>query len=103
MGEAAKIYDEFRKFLETGNADLVAKYSKVQVNSALNRLLGSDKASNIADQMRKRVKDLEALEVEPGEIRKRWKENALLLLIGFILGVLGTVIAQWIIKKAGLS
>ena len=92
IADVAKMIDEFRKYLDTGDDFTIKKYSKLEINQALNKMSTFDFNKPYSEAMKKRVNEIAEMEKIP---KRKW-EKIKDLLIGLILGILATLIAQFL-------
>ncbi|UCC95825.1 MAG: hypothetical protein JSW40_03525 [Candidatus Omnitrophota bacterium] len=97
---ALKIARDFMNFIKTGNRELIFKYSKEELQAALDVISPHDKHRRWYKAMEKRIR---VLEREEGGAKRQKKEKderrelAVGFFLGIIIGLIGMLIVAWII------
>ena len=96
VNEALKIAGDFHKSLETGDKNIIEKYSVVELKQALNKISPDDSYRQWYKEIEACIKELNQISEKNKSQPYEQKEKIELLIFGCLLGILGTLIAGWI-------
>lgn len=89
--KASEMADNFRKYLGTNNKGLIKKYTKQEIQSALNIIPHSDRNNPWYKAMERRVEELEKKE-------SRFRRILEKIAIGVLIAVIGGILVKFILR-----
>ena len=101
--EALKVAADFHKSLETGDGSSIACYTKEHIRQALNKVPRADSHKPWYKAMERHADELEQTKREKlsrgSRMREKWLDRG----IGFVLGIIGTLLAAWLKARLGIT
>lgn len=96
--EAQRIANDFHNFLNTGNEELIKRYSLKTLRMALPHYEHWQKAQAWYDEIIRCIDELQRREEKEEDQSKTIKVKVEFAIFGCLLGILGILVAQWILS-----